>query len=134
MKLRAHHLMCLQTFEDEGYDENMIRRMAEIINTIRNQPKTRIEILRRCDDICEACPYIKNGRCNKRLNLEKFVRLLDSDVLKRTGLKEGQTMKAKEVFPLVKQKIKPEDLATICKGCEWLEKGCIDCYRRGELP
>jgi hypothetical protein len=43
--------------------------------------------------------------------------------MEKLGIKPGDRLKASEIFALVREKIKPGDLAKICHGCEWHSLG-----------
>jgi hypothetical protein len=48
---------------------------------------------------------------------------MDRRVMEKLGLKPGDRLKSSEIFALVRDKIKPGDLADICRGCEWQSLG-----------
>ncbi len=132
MKIRGHHLLCLHTISDdeEGYSKTFIENMINIAEKIRKNPNTRIEIVKQADDICKACPNNNKGICTLKPGINKWITRLDERVFNLTGLKEGQTLKAIDAFPLVKRKIKAKDIANVCRGCIWLKKGCAEEYRK----
>ena len=56
-------------------------------------------------------------------------------VVKHNVPKFYKARKLKPIPPgLVKKRVKPKELIKICRGCEWLEKGCVRAYERGVLP
>ncbi|HEX3014471.1 MAG TPA: DUF1284 domain-containing protein [Methanobacterium sp.] len=65
MKIRAHHLLCMQGFQGYGYSEDFSKNMAEIIEILQNFPKHKIEIIAGTDVICAFCPYNINGSCQE---------------------------------------------------------------------
>lgn len=136
MKIRAHHLLCLHSVsnDEEGYSKEFIENMIKIFESIKKNPYIEIEIVKQSDDICRVCPNNDKSICILKPGINEWIKSLDERVLNLVGLKEGQTLKAKEVFPLVKRKISAEKLVEVCRGCIWLEKGCAEDYRSGVLP
>ena len=70
--LRGHHLLCLQGFQGYGYDENFVKNMAEI-NQSRKLDDTTISITNEADDICKACPNLKNNLCENNAQNERII-------------------------------------------------------------
>jgi hypothetical protein len=132
MKIRAHHLLCLHTIsgDDEGYSKAFIENMKRIAEKIKKDPDTEIKVIKDMDDICRACPNNK-GICMLKPGINKWIIRHDEKVLSLTGLKVGQTYKAIDIFPLVKKKIKADDIPAVCRGCIWLKEGCAEEYRKG---
>lgn len=56
MKLRPHHLMCIQSYVGKGYDEDFVKVMDKITYELRNNKEYLINIVFSTDDICVACP------------------------------------------------------------------------------
>ena len=71
MKLRGHHLICLNFFKGEGYSEEFV----EIIKRILKEKE--IEVVTGADDVCSKCPYLRGGFCDYKENAEKEIRELD---------------------------------------------------------
>ena len=61
MKLRGHHLICLQFFKGKGYSKIFVENTKRIVDFWENNSA---EIVKGADDVCNFCPFIKNGRCN----------------------------------------------------------------------
>ena len=79
--LRGHHLLCLQGFQGYGYDKDFVENMTEI-NKMRKLANTTVSLTDSPDDICKACPNLKEGLCeNQRQN--ENIKSMDIDVLSK---------------------------------------------------
>lgn len=124
MRLRAHHLLCILGFRGLGYDEKFIQGMEGVIQKIKENSGLEIKLIRECDDICAACPFNIDGRCeNEVVGGEERVRERDRRVAGRLDIKAGDVLTIKEVLDSVKERIKPGDLPVICVDCPWLKMG-----------
>ncbi|ACV25331.1 DUF1284 domain-containing protein [Methanocaldococcus fervens] len=116
LKIRAHHLLCMQGFQGYGYSEEFIKNMAKIVEVIDLNPE--IEVIAKCDVICSYCPYNINGKCQKGK-----VEDMDLKVLKKLNLKEGSRVRAKDLISLVNERFENfYDVLDVCGDCEWKSK------------
>ena len=70
IKLRGHHLLCLQGFQGYGYNDSFVKNMT-YINNLRKSENTTITITNKADYICRCCPNLKNDLCgNEKQNAE----------------------------------------------------------------
>lgn len=100
MKIRAHHLLCMQGFQGYGYSDDFTRNMAETIKNLNSNPQQRIELTVKRDIICSCCPHNKKERC-KNLIVNQNIMRMDRKVLRKIGLDEGTSVTACEIFSLV---------------------------------
>ncbi len=123
MKIRAHHLLCMQGFQGYGYSEDFSRNMAEIIETLQNFPKHEVEIVAEIDAICTCCPHSINGNCQESKGSNEKIVSMDLTVLKKLGISQGSVFKADEIFEITNNKLKTyADVKEICGNCKWSEK------------
>ncbi len=111
-KLRGHHLICLQFFKGQGYNEKFIKNIQKILATI-----DVAEVVDGIDEICKTCPY-NVGICTYSDNSEKKVRELDKLALNLLGLKIGSKVRWKDLKVRIPQII-IEWRAFACKNCNW---------------
>lgn len=121
MKLRAHHLLCLQGFRGLGYSPQFIQRMTEVKEKITTRPDLSIEVTNRVDVICEACPHRAGEECRKEPSAEKSVRGRDHKVLKVLGLAAGENLRNEELSKLLHDKFPKVQLEKLCLNCQWFE-------------
>lgn len=123
IKLRAHHLVCLSRFHNEGwYNKNFEKNFKSIFKKILLNPEVKIKVLRNCDDICLKCPHKSKDVCAKpsKYKISHWVRVMDNKVMRLTKIKPNSIHTAENAFNMIIDKIKNKDLREICKGCEYL--------------
>ncbi len=117
--LRGHHLLCLQGFQGYGYDSDFVKNMTEV-NEIRKIETTEITVCDSPDDICKACPNLKNNMCQSNDENDNIVKM-DRKVLERLPKKEFET--SKELFDLLNATFHSKSsVKGICDGCKWTEE------------
>lgn len=123
MRIRAHHLLCMQGFQGYGYSEDFSKNMAEIVKTLKNSPKYKIEIITGSDVICACCPYNINEICQVNQGSHEEIMEMDIKILKKLRISEGSIFEAGEVFDITNKKLKTYfDMKEICGDCKWSEK------------
>ena len=117
--LRGHHLLCLKGFQGYGYDESFVKNMTEI-NSKRKLPETEISLTSCADDVCKACPNLKDGLCGNEIQNEKIVKM-DEEVLKKLDCEK--TYDSQELFEKIDVLFNSkESVSKICFNCIWHEK------------
>ena len=133
MKIRGHHLLCMQGFQGYGYGEDFSRNMAEIIEILQNFPEREIKIVAGTDSICTCCPYNLNGKCQESQGSNDNIISMDLKVLKKLGIAPGSVFKAGEIFKIANNKLKTYiDVKYICGDCKWSEK-CLFYLKKYEF-
>lgn len=123
IKLRPHHLLCMQSFRGKGYSPSFVMAMQETIDTLRKEPQTIIDLEANFDSICASCPK-KDGPCRENDGVVK----MDRKVLERFSLTEGE-MAYEKALAQVYTAFTEEDFEYICQSCSWYAQG----YCRQEL-
>lgn len=124
LNIRAHHLLCIPRFYSGGYNKEFGKNLKEVCFYIRENPDSKIKVLKTCDDVCDKCPYKKDNICKKTPKLNYWIIAQDNKVLKRLRLKNNSVHKAKDVFNISMEKINSDDVKSICMGCIFLDN-CI---------
>jgi uncharacterized protein len=122
MKIRAHHLLCMQGFQGYGYNEEFSKNMAKIIDILNSDDKQKIEIITESDVICSSCPHLLEEKCLKSPISDTEIREMDTKVLNKLGLKNGTIIEASEIFRLINNKLNAIDVHSICGNCRWKDK------------
>ncbi|AMD17032.1 hypothetical protein TL18_02730 [Methanobrevibacter sp. YE315] len=117
--LRGHHLLCLKGFQGYGYDENFTENMIEV-NEKRKLPQTNVYLTNAPDDICKACPNLKNNICGDELQNERIINM-DNEVLNKLDIsKEHNSV---DLFEKIDNIFNTkESVSKICFECMWHDK------------
>jgi len=68
MKIRAHHLLCIQGFQGYGYSEEFTENMSKVIQNLKSFPDHKIQITTCCDVLCACCPHNIGNKCAESSN------------------------------------------------------------------
>ena len=119
LTLRGHHLLCLKGFQGYGYSESFTENMIKV-NAQRKSENTKVQLTNSPDDICRACPNLKNNICEDELNNRRIVGM-DNEVLKKIdSTKEHNSV---ELFEKIDDIFNStESVSEICFNCMWHEK------------
>ena len=116
----AHHLFCLQGYEDFGYDENFVKNFRKVVDEIKDDAECIVQIVDVCDSICSKCPFIeKDNTCTKR-DMKK-IRMEENKLADFLGLTIGENYKIHDLLDLVNAKITSKEMANsfYCRECNW---------------
>lgn len=61
IRLRPHHLLCLQTFVGHGYSPDFTKHMTYVKSLLTADPNTAITLVAGPDDLCGHCPNCVDG-------------------------------------------------------------------------
>lgn len=118
IKIRAHHLLCLQGFQGYGYDQDFTSGMEKILQILKSDPSPKIEIIKEADDICKICPNLSEDQC---VNYSK-IKQMDSNILNCISLKEKHILTFKSALQIIDQELCSETVKTVCEDCIWIDK------------
>lgn len=124
MKLRAHHILCIQGYMGNGYNENFTKNMDSIVNHLKLNPKSKITIIDSIDCICSECP---NNINNTHCQTQHKVKTLDSNIINSLKLKKNKTYTYNEILEILTNNLSIETFNHICSTCQWFKYGyCND--------
>lgn len=122
--LRGHHLLCVHGFRGMGYSPEFVAKMSDIVRNIRDPEQIfDIQVVRSFDDTCWVCPNKGSVKCEADPESEEHVQLMDQNVIQHLGLTAGEVYPKSYLVSLTSQKVAPDDLDHLCKGCSWLSYG-----------
>lgn len=122
LKIRAHHLLCMQGYQGYGYSRSFKEHFESICQLIRNQPDIEMLLVADNDIICEKCPNAVDNYCQSFSQSLKIERM-DLKVLEKMGLVAGTKSTASELFTRVNQYLQTRsDIEGICDSCQWQQK------------
>lgn len=113
--LRPHHGLCLHFFQGEGYSEEFIQNMQNIVDTLATNPT--IHLITANDDVCRTCP----NRVNEtECACDKKVLHYDKRVVELCNLTLNSTLSWNDFSIKVYNNILSPNLReTVCGDCEW---------------
>ena len=118
MKLRPHHLLCVQKYTGSGYDDAFAAGMEVLIRRLSACPDTAVTLVEGRDDICAACPHMSDSRCAS----EEKVNRLDRGVLEACGFSAGETRSWSALARTAREQVLEKNtFEKVCGCCEWFE-------------
>ncbi|HMB45576.1 MAG TPA: DUF1284 domain-containing protein [Candidatus Methanoperedens sp.] len=116
-KLRGHHLICLNFFRGEGYSDDFIENIYEVLK------KEKVEIIAGPDEVCSKCPYLKRGKCANNEYSDEMILAQDHEALRLLDFMPGETIDWKMIAQRLPD-ILDEWKAQFCAGCGY-RKVCL---------
>ncbi len=117
IRIRPHHVLCIQNFTGKGYDKDFTNNMKNVITMLNNNPDTLIRLFPEEDCLCAECPH-NFGGCHKK----EQVRIIDKKMLDSCGYKSGEVVSWNDVTLKVKSAVfKAGRLREICGSCQWAD-------------
>ena len=118
MKLRPHHLLCIQKYTGKGYDAPFAANMEKIIRRLKADPGQLIRLVEGRDDVCATCPHMVDGRCASQAKVTH----MDQGVLGACGFSPGERSSWRALARTAREKIfQTEEFERICGDCQWIE-------------
>lgn len=114
-RIRPHHGLCTLFFEGKGYSAAFVEGMGQVIREAEQGEVLRLTAA--ADEICQSCPNRRGTACSG-VNALSY----DREVLRRTGLREGDIITLNQLQCSVEEHIlRPGGLEAICGKCRWFE-------------
>lgn len=118
IRIRAHHILCIQGFQGLGYSKEFTKNMTLITEKILNNHSFFIKIIIGADSICKHCPHLSNGVCRMEMGSLKFISSMDSLVLKKLNMEAGSVISSAQLKTLTGN-LSPKIIKEICGDCGW---------------
>ena len=120
MRLRYHHLLCTSLYQGRGYSDEFNRSMTEIVQQLRENPNTQVELVAEPDVICEHCPNrTEQSTCSENKN-----RIKQKDEALREILCNDRTSNAyDELQKELITKLTRDNFDLCCGTCNWYQQG-----------
>lgn len=123
IRIRAHHLLCMQGYQGYGYSSDFEKNMGYIIVYLESRPQHLLKVVKEADAICQYCPHLKDGQCNKSVHSGPLMEEMDLLVMERLDIESGEEIRAQNIFSRVNEVFKTQkDLEGICGDCYWRDK------------
>lgn len=122
LKIRAHHLCCIQGFQGYGYSPIFVANLTAVISDIKAFPSRPLELVSECDVVCASCPG-KRECTAQESTISRRIRNMDLVVMEKLKIKEGTIMEADEAFSLINSQLaNASDIDDVCGACKWRQK------------
>ncbi|SFS60484.1 DUF1284 domain-containing protein [Paenibacillus sp. BC26] len=121
IQLRGHHLLCLLGFRGMGYSADFSANMTIVYNKLRDEPGSRVTIVKGPDDLCACFPSDVEPHCHN-----VSVAQHDERILQKLGFDYGMELLWSDVIERVRTNVVPEDINTLCYTCQWRSYGVCE--------
>lgn len=119
--LRGHHLFCLLGYRGMGYSKEYVENMTSLHQTLRDNPETRVQLVKGPDQLCERYPNSGEYHCQDDNIYER-----DVAILEKLGLKFDQILIWKDIESLIQKYIVSSDIQIVCESCSWRSYGVCE--------
>jgi len=90
VRLRGHHFVCLQFFGGQGYNDEFVANLEEVVRRLRREPATLVV---GADDVCAECPNLSSsGTCADPQTGEAEIGLIDDLACELLGMHPGDRL------------------------------------------
>jgi hypothetical protein len=115
VRLRGHHLICLHFFRGEGYTDEFISNLLKVLERVEMED---IDVIFEADDVCRACPYLREDICCYAEDSEARIAKLDRLAIELLKLPLDLKISWGEVKERI-QVVLPEWRKHACAKCDW---------------
>ena len=125
LRLRGHHLVCLQFFRGQGYSFGFVQNLKSVVDRAATEPVVLVE---GADSVCAACPGLSaDGTCLDPHAGEPAVRRIDRLAWAVLGVRPGAQLTLTEARELLAADAVSAGRWRFeaCAGCTW-EDVCED--------
>ena len=120
VRLRGHHLVCLQFFRGEGYSEAFVENLRGVIERAATAPAL---VVAGADEVCAACPDLGADGCCASADAggEVEIRRIDALAFALLGVTAGDRVSLAEA----RERLAADAIgvgqwrADACAGCAW---------------
>jgi len=120
VRLRGHHLICLQFFRGEGYCTDFVENLEHVLQRAQAE---RVLVVDGIDHVCAACPELgSDNRCaSEDAGGESEIVRLDELAMSILDVTSGQRLS----LPEARSRLEADAIgagswrANACHGCAW---------------
>jgi hypothetical protein len=117
IRIRAHHLLCIQGFQGYGYSTDFVIHMGIVVSFLKSNPNTNLQIVDNTDELCSRCPHNVDGHCVKG-----SVDEIDSLIIESANLDIIHIYTVRDAFNIINKTLGHDHVVNICKDCNWKNK------------
>jgi len=112
-RLRGHHMVCLHFFAGEGYSKKFVENLWQVLDRLKEECFLLVE---GADDVCDACPSLRDGICTNEPGGEVEMRRLDALAMALLGVDPGAELAFADVYRSLP-----------CALSVWRSRACAGC-------
>jgi len=120
IRIRPHHLLCIQGFQGYGYSQNFVSHMERVTLFLKSNPCHNLQIVDKTDELCSRCPHDVDGKCIKGSIDE--INNIDRLVAKKAKLDLKHIYTVFEAFNTVNKNLNHDQVIALCSKCCWKSK------------
>jgi hypothetical protein len=117
-KLRAHHFLCLTTYQGSGYSAEFVETMDQVWEAARLKAIGQVSAVAEADPICHACPHLQDRQTATSCRFQESIGARDRRMLTAMGWQEGQEVDFAGAMQVAHDRHR-ELMGVVCVGCEW---------------
>jgi hypothetical protein len=136
VRLRGHHLICLQFFGGEGYSAQFVENLTHVVDRASREGAL---VVRGIDNVCAACPELgpDNLCASPDAGGEEEIVRIDDLALSILGVEPGRRL----TLAAARELLEADAIgvgawrAQACEGCTWesvCERGWNDLLKAAE--
>ncbi|CAG0975321.1 hypothetical protein METP3_01748 [Methanosarcinales archaeon] len=112
VKLRGHHIICMQFFKGEGFGKIFMENLIKVLEAAESEG---VDLVDGVDDICILCPYYQDNECRHDNDMGEKSKRMDELAINFLNFKEKK-VGWKEI-----RRATPNIIT------EWIKKECNKC-------
>lgn len=120
LPLRAHHFLCLTTFQGKGYSAAFVHQLSSVWRAVRDRAHAQARVLEQADPICGSCPHLQDPADPRSCRSHASVATRDRRLRVAMGWEADQVVDLELAMDRIHAR-HAELLALVCPGCSWLE-------------
>ncbi|KZX14935.1 DUF1284 domain-containing protein [Methanobrevibacter filiformis] len=136
VRLRGHHLLCLQGYQGYGYSEDFKKNLEKTLDILKNDENTLVTVKSNPDDLCDYCPNLKNNLCGlgkdldtiSQEELEKnndIIVKMDKIAIEKGKIDLNKKYNINYLYNIINNNFKTiKDVEDVCGTCLWA-KCCL---------
>lgn len=118
LPLRAHHLMCVTTYQGKGYSPEFVANMNRVWHALRAGAYDRVRATSVADPLCGACPNLQDPVVDTSCRYHASISERDRRMLAAMGWEEGEVVALAPVMDHIHAH-HADLMKQVCVGCDW---------------
>jgi hypothetical protein len=117
--LRAHHFLCIATYQGKGYSPDFVANMNRVWAHAKRGAVGDVQATSEADPICHACPHLRDRDDPVSCKFQTSIGARDRRMIQAMGWEENQQVSFEDVMEVVHTRHK-DLMDQVCNGCDWV--------------